>query len=154
VSGTLSLYRDFRLTALLDYRGGYKQYNGTRDFRCNSAQNCREINDKAAPLRDQAAALASRMGSVAGYIEDARFVKLRELSFGYTAPRHLAARIGVEGVTLTLAARNLHTWSKYTGFDPEVNSGTTSAAFGSFNQVDFLAQPPVRTLLTRLSVNF
>ena len=154
LTGTVALYRDYRITALFDYRGGFKQYNATRDFRCNSAQNCREINDASAPLPDQAAALASRMGSAAGYIEDAGFVKLRELSFTYTAPRHLASRMGAESVSLTLAGRNLHTWTKYTGFDPEVNSGTTSAAFGSFNQVDFLAQPPVRTLLTRISVNF
>jgi hypothetical protein len=35
-----------------------------------------------------------------------------------------------------------------------VNSGTSSAAFGSFGQLDFLTQPPVRTIVTRLSVNF
>jgi len=154
LTSTVALYRDYRITALFDYRGGFKQYNATRDFRCNSAQNCREINDASAPLQDQGAALASRMGSTAGYIEDAGFVKLRELSLTYTAPRRLASRMGAESVSLTLAGRNLHTWTKYTGFDPEVNSGTTSAAFGSFNQIDFLAQPPVRTLLTRISVNF
>ena len=153
-TSALTLYGDFRLTTLLDYRGGYKQFNATRDFRCNQIQNCREVNDKSAPLVEQAAAMASRMGTYAGYIENASFVKLRELALTYVVPRELASRLRLEGISLTVAGRNLHTWSSYSGFDPEVNSGTTNAAFGSFNQIDFLAQPPVRTLVTRLSVNF
>ena len=153
-TGVLALYRNVRLQALLDYRGGYKQFNATRDFRCNQIGNCREVNDKTAPFSAQAAAAASRMGTYAGYIENANFVKLREVALTYVAPRELVSRLGVEGMSLTVAGRNLHTWSKYSGFDPEVNSGTTSAAFGSFSQIDFLAQPPVRTLVTRLNVNF
>ena len=153
-TSVLTLYRNVRLLALLDYRGGYKQFNATREFRCNSILNCREVNDKSAPLAEQAAATASRMGTYVGYIENAKFIKLREVALTYAAPRELAARLGVDGVSLTVAGRNLRTWAKYTGFDPEVNSGTTSAAFGSFSQIDFLAQPPVRTIVTRLNVNF
>jgi hypothetical protein len=153
-SSTLTLYRNVRLTTLFDYRGGYKQFNATAEFRCNTIQNCREINDKSAPLADQARALASRMGTFSGYIEDGSFVKLRELAVTFVAPRQYAARIGADALSLTVAGRNLYTWTNYGGFDPEVNSGTSSAAFGSFGQLDFLTQPPVRTIVTRLSLNF
>ncbi|HKO15662.1 MAG TPA: SusC/RagA family TonB-linked outer membrane protein, partial [Gemmatimonadaceae bacterium] len=153
LTGALTLYQNLRISALLDYRGGFRQYNYTREFRCNGVGDCREVNDASAPLGDQANATASRMGTAAGYIEDASFVKLRELAVTLQAPRHLAARLRLDVLSLTLAGRNLHTWTRYSGFDPEVNSATVGT-FGSFSQVDYLAQPPVRTLLTRVNLTF
>lgn len=138
-----------RVSALLDYKGDYLLYNATREFRCAVIMNCREAYDPTAPLADQAATIANMMGSYHGYMEDASFVKLREVAVTLTAPQRWAHQMGASNVSLTVSGRNLHTWTDYSGLDPEVNFTA-----GNFNSADFLSQPPVRTFTARVTVNF
>ena len=51
---------------------------------------------------------------------------------------------------LTFAGRNLHTWTKYSGLDPEVNAG----AQANFSTADFLTAPNVRYFTARLALSF
>jgi len=57
------------------------------------------------------------------YIEDGSFVKLRELSLTYSLPADLAGHFGAHGAQISLIGRNLHTWTHYSGWDPETNVG-------------------------------
>jgi hypothetical protein len=151
VSPKITFFKYFQLSGLVDYRGGFKLYNGTEDFRCAVFLTCRAINDPTAPLDQQARAVADAVyATVAGYMEDASFTKLREIALTITAPSAWAQRAGLNGLTLTLAGRNLATWTDYTGADPEVNYAGQS----NFNQADFLTQPPVRYFTARVNVNW
>jgi TonB-dependent starch-binding outer membrane protein SusC len=145
----LTLWTWLELSALVDYKGGFKQFNNTERFRCNFG-NCRAAYDPSASLSDQARNLGQLLGTDAGYVEDASFTKLRELSVSLTAPRSLAAQARVQGLRLTVAARNLKTWANYSGFDPEVNSTPSNL----FSQSDFLTAPPLRIVSARLTVQF
>jgi TonB-linked SusC/RagA family outer membrane protein len=146
-----------RLQGQLDYKGGFVQYNLTEVFRCTATgNNCRGINDPSASLFEQARAVARRFLSPStnwGYIEDAEFLKLRELSVSWVVPERWAHAFGASALTLTGAARNLLTWTGYTGVDPEVN-GLGQSIFNGFGVVDFLTQPPVRTFIVRANVSF
>ena len=102
------------------------------------------------PLEDQAAHLGQAMGTDALYVEDGDYTKLREVSATLTAPRVWANRMRSESFTLTIAGRNLATWTDYKGFDPEVNSQTA----GNFSTSDFLTQPPLRMWSARVSIGF
>jgi hypothetical protein len=148
LSSTLTLFGWLRLHALLDHRGGMKQYNVSEELRCVLATNCRAAQDATAPLEEQARALARLMGTRAGYIESASFWKLREVAVTLTAPSSLTRRLGVSRVSVTFAGRNLATWTDYSGSDPEVNMGGQL----NFTHADVFGQSPVRTLLARLSV--
>jgi hypothetical protein len=56
----------------------------------------------------------------ARWYPDASFAKLREVSLNYVMPTNLARRVGAHAATISLAARNLHTWAPhYTSLDPE-----------------------------------
>ena len=145
-----TLFRYVRLGGVLDHRGGYKLYNATEQFRCVTFRTCQEAYDKRAPLVEQAARIASLLGSDAGYVEDASFVKLREVSLTLLAPNDWARRAGLSNLSLTLAGRNLATWTDYRGFDPELNWNGTS----NFTTADFLTQPPVRYYTARVSLNW
>ncbi|MBC7896374.1 MAG: SusC/RagA family TonB-linked outer membrane protein [Cytophagaceae bacterium] len=147
---TLTLFRNFQVTALLNHRGGHKLFNSTREFRCSQFRNCQDIMDPSASLEDQAKVIGSLMGTVRGYVEDASFTRLREVSATYNAPVQWAQRLGLSTLGLTFAGRNLAIWTDYTGFDPEVNSNATAL----FSSADFLAQPPVRYFVLRLNANF
>jgi len=144
-------FRDWlEVSALFDHKGGYKQFNNTARFRCNFG-NCQAAYDRAAPLWEQARHLGQGFFQTdAGFVEDATFTKLREVSVTLTAPKSLAGRFRAEGVRLTLAGRNLKTWTDYTGFDPEVNSQPLNL----FSNSDFFTIPPLRTFSTRLTVQF
>jgi hypothetical protein len=148
--GHLVSVGSFRLGARLDYRGGYVNQNDTEGFRCATIQNCRGMHDASAPLAEQARALAYDMGSRAGYIEDASFWKLREVSATYVAPEHWAGRLHATGLSVSLVGRNLATWTSYSGFDPEVNS----YGQGTFSINDFNTQAPLRTWTARVDLTF
>src|SRR2546423_4104153 len=149
ITPTLTLMRYLRVAALFDHKGNYKLFNNTRRFRC-SFGNCQEAYDPTAPLADQAASIGISLGTDAGYIENASFTKLRELSFTLIAPDSFTQAFGGRNMSLTIAGTNLHTWTKYTGFDPEINS--TPGA--NFSTSDFLTLPPTRNWVIRLTTNF
>ena len=129
------LDRMVRLSALVDYKGGHKLYNNTERIRCQSRNNCSGLLNPDASLEEQARVVALRnlgtANTIAGYIEDASFLRLREVSLSLTAPESWAARLRGRSVSVTLAARNLATWTDYTGIDPESNysSGDVPADF-------------------------
>jgi TonB-linked SusC/RagA family outer membrane protein len=140
----------FRLGARLDYRGGYKNQNDTEGFRCATIQNCRGVHDASAPLAEQARAIAYDLGSRAGYIEDASFWKLRDVSATFVAPERWARQAHATGLSISLVGRNLRTWTSYSGFDPEVNS----YGQGTFSINDFNTQTPLRTWTARVDLTF
>lgn len=149
IAPRLQLFDWLQFSALIDHKGGFKVFNNTARFRCNFA-NCQAAYDKNASLEDQAANLGQLMNTDAGYVEDGTFTKLREVAATLTAPRSWANRLRTESLTLTLAGRNLATWTDYKGFDPEVNSQPGS----NFGTSDFLTQPPLRIWTARLSLAF
>jgi TonB-linked SusC/RagA family outer membrane protein len=156
LSTGVSLFDDrIRVVGLLDYRGGHKLQNLTDDFRCASPAgfNCRTLWDRTAPLEDQAAVAARTFSGTAttfGFIEDAEFLKLRELSVTFFAPDRWARLFRAERMSLTLTGRNLKTWTGYSGVDPEVNQEGQA----NFATLDFLTQPPVRYYTARLNLSF
>lgn len=58
------------------------------------------------------------------FIEDGSFVRLKTLSVGYTVPRALLQRLHLSNLRFYLIGQNLATWTKYSGYDPEVTSGS------------------------------
>ncbi|HEX6135283.1 MAG TPA: SusC/RagA family TonB-linked outer membrane protein [Longimicrobiales bacterium] len=157
-TSSLTLFDNLRLSGQLDYKGGHHQFNYTNYFRCAGVQNCEAVQVEGAPLEEQAAYFGARyMGTFAGYIEEADYLKLRELAVSYTVPERFTSRLGAGTMSITLAGRNLAMWTKYSGFDPEVNSlgyAGTAAAGGDFYQQDFLTLPPVRQWSARLNFTF
>lgn len=152
LTSTVTLFDRVRLTGLLDYRGGNKIYDLTHDDRCTaSSPTCEERQNANASLADQARYVAVLQSEThAGYIEDASFWKLRELSATFLAPPVWARRLGVHGLSLTLAGRNLFTWTPYRGLDPEVSG----AGQANFTTVDNTTLPPLRSFTARIEVNF
>ncbi len=141
-----------RISGLFDYRGGHKLYNNTEQFRCRNVR-CQALNDPATPLDDQARAVAAGIAttkSYAGYIEDAWFIKLRELAFTFFLPDRMARSIGADRATLTLAGRNLFTITDFSGIDPEVQWNQA----GNFGSAAFFSQPTVRYWTARLQLTF
>ena len=79
----------------------------------------------------------------APFVEDAGYVKLREVAINYVLPTNITERIGLTAVDLRLAGRNLHTWTDYQGQDPETNL----AGANNGRAYDFFTNPQTRSFL-------
>ena len=153
IQTSFTLFNRIRLTGLLNHRGGHHLLNSTEEFRCAQFFLCEEANVVDSDLEKQAATVAQithPSGTVAGFIEDASFWKLREASATFLAPTSWARKIGAERWSLTLSVRNLFTITDYSGVDPEA----TQLQNANFLTSDFLTQPPVRYWTARVNVSF
>jgi TonB-linked SusC/RagA family outer membrane protein len=86
------------------------------------------------------------------FIEDGSFVRLGEVTLGYKLPDRLAAAAKMDNARIYLSGRNLHTWTKYTGYNPDVNSAgiTSNVVMG----VDYYAYPLARTFTLGISAGW
>ena len=82
------------------------------------------------------------------YIQDGSYLRLKDITLGYTLPRNLTRKIRVERLRLYVRGENLVTWTKYWGFDPEIGSGSTSMG------VDYGVYPQARTFTVGFNLSF
>ena len=147
--------RMVRIQALFDYRGGNLYYNNTERIRCVSRQNCNGLMNPDASLEEQAMVVATRdhpSKTLDGFFQPGSFVKLREISATLTAPDAWLARLrGARSASFTFSARNLKTWTRYRGVDPETDF--TASETSNVPQ-DFQTVGPPSYFIFRLNVGF
>jgi hypothetical protein len=85
------------------------------------------------------------------YIEDGSYVRLKNITLGYTFDTKLIRKIGLTNLRLSLSATNLWTITGYDGYDPEIGASTASAnVFG----LDNGRYPSPTSFSCALSVSF
>ena len=62
------------------------------------------------------------------YIEDGSYLRLKNITLGYTFPKTLLSKAKIENVRLYVNIQNLYTLTKYTGYDPEVGASTQDSS--------------------------
>jgi TonB-linked SusC/RagA family outer membrane protein len=165
----VTLKRNLRLYGLIDTKRGHKVRNFTDFFRetqlvRSNARLDTTVLSKVERLRRYGNPNAGQPAFVTettglpmtvndvqdAYIQDASFVRLRELSLTYTLPSRYARAFRAATASVTVAGQNLALWTKYEGFDPEV----VSNAVALYNRDDFFTQPPVRRAVFRVNLTF
>jgi hypothetical protein len=86
------------------------------------------------------------------FIFDGSFLRLRTATLSYTLPTSLVNRVKLERVRVYLSGMNLATFTKYKGWDPEVNSDDFTSNFAIGN--DFYTPPQPRTILVGINIGF
>lgn len=86
------------------------------------------------------------------FIVDGQFIRLRELTLSYTLPKAVIQKAKMSNCRIYVTALNLATFTKYVGWDPEVNADdvVTNIAQG----YDFYTAPQPKTVLVGLNVSF
>ena len=136
----LRLGRNFTANILLDGVFGHDVWNQT--VRIMDIFSAGPLYDRLLKGEITQAYRARIQGITGEYLEDASFVKLREISVSYLLPESFVDRLGFRSMSLEVAARNLYTFTDYTGYDPETNMfGTSTVARGT----DFATYPNPRT---------
>ncbi|MGN0207140.1 MAG: SusC/RagA family TonB-linked outer membrane protein [Muribaculaceae bacterium] len=82
------------------------------------------------------------------YVQDGSYLRLKNISLGYTLPRSLTQKVKISRLRMYVMAENLITWTKYWGYDPEIGSGSTSLG------VDYGVYPQARTWTVGFNLSF
>lgn len=162
LNNTIS-YKDFDASALISFQSGNKVYNHNRFFgegggardeaRVIFASNLdrwQKLGDQTDVPRPDGINVNNYLDGGSRWLEDGSFVRLRNVSVGYTLPEKLTK--GLLGGTVRLYAQgtNLVLLTKYSGLDPE------SAASSDANQqgIDLGTPPQPRSLQVGLNATF
>jgi TonB-linked SusC/RagA family outer membrane protein len=129
----VTLFDRLQLRAQVDFKGGNSVFDVNNWVRCTTYQQCDaavrpENYDPVYVAQVQTAILGPR------WVEKTNFAKLRELSVSYAFSSGLVRRLGLTQARLTVAARNLHTWTNYDGIDPEAITLQRAELFSPQNQ--------------------
>jgi hypothetical protein len=165
-------WKGITLSAQLDIRQGGVMWNGTRGalyffgthketenrtgtkvFEGVKASNG-QTNDIAAAYDEGWLSLNNGNGfygsNAEDFIEDASWVRLRELTLAYALPKSIMDGTPFSGLTLSFTGRNLWLSTKYTGVDPETSLLGASNAQG----LDFCNTPNTKSYVMAFNLNF
>ncbi|WP_310571740.1 SusC/RagA family TonB-linked outer membrane protein [Gemmatimonas sp.] len=169
LSNTVTLFKNLRVSALLDAKRDFLVQNFTAFFRETQLVRSNLRLDPTAlspeerlrrygnPTSGQPAFVTNKGNNatvndvIDSYLEKGDFIRLREVSATYTLPSALMKRIGnrVQSASLTFAVQNVKLWSDYSGADPEINAQTNA-----FSRQDFLTTPNPRNTVLRFNLTF
>lgn len=85
------------------------------------------------------------------WVEDASFIRARNVQLGYTLPQNLTKKIFVQRLRVYAQAENLFTLTRYSGCDPEVTGGN---GFGTELGIDRGVYPQNRTFSVGVNLTF
>ena len=135
---------------MVDFKRGYSKLDGNRRVRCHIFIECRE-NYFPQEFSPAVVGAVSSLGYISDLVNDASFTKLREVSLSYTMPRSFAGALGTSNATISVAGRNLKTWTKYPGLEPEAAFQGGSRGFGQWEQD---VTPQLRQFTATLRLTF
>lgn len=87
------------------------------------------------------------------YLEDGSYIRIKNVSLGYNLPKDFLRKINVENVRVSLNIQNLYTFTKYSGYDPEVGASTQDSTGLTFG-VDNGRYPSPMTVSCGLNLTF
>jgi TonB-linked SusC/RagA family outer membrane protein len=155
VTNTFSIGQRLTLYGMVDFKRGYKLLNSNEANRCAfGVCEARHFPERYSTEYLAGIAQSSTTAGVLDqFIQDASFVKLREISATYRLPEQWVSRAGITTAGLTVAARNLATWTDFRGPDPEVRYTGIPPAQGSFPQDQGLL-PALTQFVVSLNLGF
>lgn len=173
-------YKGIYLTALLDFRRGGDVWNGTKgalqffgvhkdteDRTSTTVLDGVKVDDNGDIIRDANGnpvandieivkdqtfwqSYSSFGGANDFSMEKVNWVRLRDVSIGYSFPKSLVSKMKLTGLDFSLFARNALLFTNYSGIDPETNLTGSSSGSG----IDYFNMPNTRSFGANLKVTF
>jgi len=146
---TNGTWKAFDFSMLINRVAGQKVFNNTALVYANKGNALQDKNFLASALSDPTEIHEPSIYS-SRWIEDGSFTRLANITIGYTFD--LPRAFGVaRGTRAYVSGDNLHLWTPYTGYDPEVFSQLPGIAPRG---ADYLHYPRPRTITGGLRVQF
>ena len=169
LTNTVTLFKNFRVSAMIDAKRDFLVQNFTAFFRetqlvrsnlrldtlvLSTYERLRRYGNltPGQPAFVQEEGKSTTVNDVReAFLEKGDFIRFRELSATYTVPsKYLRSlRNTINGASITWAMQNVKLWTDYSGADPEINSQS-----GPFSRQDFLTVPNPRKQTIRVNFTF
>ncbi len=95
--------------------------------------------------------MGSNIDASTRFLYKSDFLRIRNVSLGYTVPERIVKKLGLKGVRFNITAQNLHMFTEYPGYSPEANQNGNSA---TNNGVDFGCYPIARSITFGANFSF
>jgi TonB-linked SusC/RagA family outer membrane protein len=160
---TTASFKGFDLSALGQFTSGNDLYNAAGQYQSANAdyfdnQTVDQLN-RWQKAGDITSVPQARYGGTNGtqtssrWIQDGSFFRIKNVTLGYNLPAELVKRGHIQTLRVYITGQNLATFTKYTGYDPEVNTyglGTANYLLGH----DFYTPPLAKTYLLGVNIGF
>jgi hypothetical protein len=174
LTNRITLYKVFTISFQFDWTHGNSIYNITKQWLYTPAGGSggQGANSKD---YDKPVTIAGATGSFVTYyqslynlvnpaspfVENGSFIRLKDLSLIYDLSRYVTNSHAIKRLTVIATARNLLTFTKYSGLDPE-NTGAygsqgndlSTSRSGAFSGVDYFGTPNLRSYQFSLNIGF
>lgn len=147
-------YKNFDLGLNFNGAGGNKIYNhvAMSSFNKGNLVNSFNTTDRAIEYSNEAATNSNLVST--RYIEDGDFLRLNNATLGYNLePAAIGLGNAMDNIRFSITGQNLFVATKYSGFDPEINTGSPIGGIQTFG-IDYFSYPKSRTVLFGLNVAF
>ncbi|MCV9388827.1 SusC/RagA family TonB-linked outer membrane protein [Reichenbachiella ulvae] len=87
-------------------------------------------------------------------VEDGSFIRLNNVTLGYSFPEQWISKLGMSKFRVYVTGYNLHVWTNYSGYDPEVSTSRSSSVAATTPGVDYSSFPRPRSFAAGLNITF
>ncbi len=147
-------YKRFDLSVNFNGVSGNKIYDNTANTSFYRARLAKSVNTTSAAMEFPNESNTNSASVSTRYLKDGAFLRLNNLSLGYTFNTEgLGIGQWVRALRVSLTGQNLVVFTKYDGYDPEVNTDRSSEGITSYG-IDYMNYPKARTIMAGLNVTF
>lgn len=154
--GSTFAYKAFSMNLLFSYSYGNDIYNSTRVYietisQSNQSTAILHRWQKPGDITDVPKASVYNQRTSSRFVEDGSFLRLKNITLNFNLPASLIRHAGLSQMRLFISGKNLLTFTRYSGMDPEVNyNGINPLVLGT----DFFTCPQSKSLLIGLCARF
>jgi TonB-linked SusC/RagA family outer membrane protein len=148
-------YKNFDFAIFFNGKLGQNMYNGAKMFLYKENRSSDLLNAWT-PSNTNTDVYRTSFNDVNGnnrvsdyFLEDASFVRLKNIQIGYTIPQSIVGKLKLNRLRVYAGATNVLTFTKYSGFDPDLTNGSTFS-----RGVDRGYYPLSSTVVLGLNVGF
>jgi TonB-linked SusC/RagA family outer membrane protein len=163
--GTTLRWKNLSVYGMLEWTPGFDLYNLPMQWAVFRNYSAIQVQPDGAPLEEQKPqGYYNQLYGLVGlgidnyFVQNGSFAKLREVSVRYRFDRAQLASVpflrAFDGIAISLIGRNLLTFTKYQGYDPETGESGGEVGSAAVARTDGYNYPNFRTFTAALEVNF
>ncbi len=147
-------FKGFDLAANFNGVAGNKVYDNTANSNFYKLKLSKGLNVTRDALTTEGESINNSAPVSTRFLKSGAFLRLNNLVLGYNLnTTKLGINKWVQTLRLSVTGQNLAVWTKYNGYDPEVNNDREIKGVTSYG-IDYLSYPKARTVLFGVNVGF
>jgi len=147
-------YKGFDVVVNFNGVSGNKIYDNTSNSNFYKLKISKNVNTTAEAIAETKESINNAAPVSTRFLKDGSFLRLNNLAVGYNFnTKKLGLNKWVNMIRLSVTGQNLFVATKYTGFDPEVNTDRTINGISSYG-IDYLSYPKAKSVVFGLNVTF